>query len=83
MRSAMGASDQNFCSLTFSDGLGHFTISTRSSLLWAKEGGNFTTSTFCVPACHPVARKTVEVKRIPMRNDLMSMEFIRRQTYES
>jgi len=39
--------------------------------------------TFCVPACQPVAKMTVAVKRIPMMNDFMSMEFIQGKTYES
>ena len=87
MRFAMGASDQNFDSLTFSAGLGHFTILTRSSLFEAKEGGNFTTSTFCVPLttlrCQPVERNTTAVNNAPMSNDFMSMDFILGKTYES
>ena len=84
MCTAAGASDQKLCSLTFSDEKGQlmpstFVTSTCTLPAELKEDGNFTISTFCVPACQPVAKKTVEVKSIPMRNDLMSMEFIQSQ----
>jgi len=36
----------------------------------------------CTPDCQPVARKTVAVRRIPIMNDFVSMEFIQDQTYE-
>ena len=46
-----------------------------------------TNCTFCtlspLSVTAPVARKRVEVKRIPMSNDFMSMEFIQGRPYES
>ena len=54
-----------------------------SALIPLPNPGKRVISTFCTPVCHPVERKTVAVKRIPMMNDLMSMEFIQSQAYES
>ena len=90
MWSAAGANDQNCDSLTLRVRLGQPLTSTPNepdgtteTFLPAKQPGQFSIRTFCVPACQPVAKMTVEVKRIPMMNDFMSMEFIQGQTYES